>query len=204
MTGPAPQELQASSATTVYLNVYDLIEQNHWTYWCGVGIFHSGVEVYGVEYAFGGHEYDAPGVFATSPKQAPGTVTFRESVPIGETSLSPQEVHAVVQQMGRTYRGNQYHLLQMNCNTFSSDLCERLTGREAPAWVNRLAHMAVALQCLLPAGWLPPLRPPTARPASDDLQEAVMEGDEQRSLLADDLRSERRPYQSAPQLVATS
>ena len=35
--------------------------QNDWTYWCGVGVFHSGVEVYGVEYAFGGHEYDAPG-----------------------------------------------------------------------------------------------------------------------------------------------
>jgi len=28
--------------------------QNDWTYWCGFGVFHSGVEVYGVEYAFGG------------------------------------------------------------------------------------------------------------------------------------------------------
>lgn len=48
-------------SSAVYLNVYDLIEHNDWTYWCGVGIFHSGVEVYGVEYAYGGHEYDAPG-----------------------------------------------------------------------------------------------------------------------------------------------
>jgi hypothetical protein len=65
--------------------------------------------------------------------------------------------------------------------------------------------MAVALQCLLPAGWLPPLRPPTARPDSDDLQAAVTEGDEQRRLLgSEDPRSERRPYQSAPQLVASS
>jgi hypothetical protein len=28
--------------------------QNDWTYWCGVGVFHSGVEVYDTEYAFGG------------------------------------------------------------------------------------------------------------------------------------------------------
>ena len=38
----------------VYLNIYDLSDQNNWTYWCGVGIFHSGLEVYGVEYAYGG------------------------------------------------------------------------------------------------------------------------------------------------------
>lgn len=39
----------------VVLNVYDLADTyNSWTYWCGVGVFHSGVEVYGVEYAFGG------------------------------------------------------------------------------------------------------------------------------------------------------
>lgn len=48
-------------STEVILNVYDLIEHNDWTYWCGVGVFHSGVEVFGVEYAYGGHEYDAPG-----------------------------------------------------------------------------------------------------------------------------------------------
>lgn len=46
--------------TKVLLHVYDLVD-NAWTYWCGVGIFHSGVEIYGVEYAYGGHEYDAPG-----------------------------------------------------------------------------------------------------------------------------------------------
>ena len=54
---------------------------------------------------------------------------------MGETDLSPAEVYEVVQQLGQQYRGNKYHLLQMNCNNFSSDLCYRLTGERAPAWV---------------------------------------------------------------------
>ena len=50
----------------------------------------------------------------------------------------------------------------MNCNHFSSELCSRLTGQPAPLWINRLASLAVSLHCLLPTGWVPPLRPPTA------------------------------------------
>ena len=54
---------------------------------------------------------------------------------IGETALSPQEVQQVVHEMGSAYKGNRYHLLQKNCNAFSNDLCIRLTGKTAPAWV---------------------------------------------------------------------
>eukprot|EP00891_Asterochloris_glomerata_P001592 jgi/Astpho2/1592/e_gw1.00028.75.1_t len=150
----------------VILNVYDLSDQNSWTYWCGVGIFHSGVEVYSCEYAYGGHEYDVSGVFATNPRDAPGPVLYREGIKIGETDLTPQQVQQVVQELGQQYKGNTYHLLERNCNHFSSDLCKRLTGKPAPLWVNRLAGMAVMLHCLLPTAWVPPLSPPTASPTA--------------------------------------
>ena len=39
-------------------------------------------------------------------------VTFRERIKIGETSLSPQEVQVTVQEMGESFKGNAYHLLQ--------------------------------------------------------------------------------------------
>jgi len=49
-----PAASVAMGAARVWVNVYDLMPQNSWTYWCGVGVFHTGVEVYGIEYAFGG------------------------------------------------------------------------------------------------------------------------------------------------------
>jgi hypothetical protein len=150
----------------VFLNVYDLTVQNSWTYWCGIGIFHAGVEVYGVEYAYGGHEYDCSGVFATNPRDAPGQVVFREAISMGHTNLSAQEVQQLVQKMGQQYKGNKYHLLQKNCNHFSNDLCLQLVGRTAPFWVNRLAGVAVMLHCLLPTTWVPPLVTPSALPES--------------------------------------
>ena len=65
------------------------------------------------------------------------TVVWRESVVVGETDLSAQEVQEVVQAMGAEYRGNAYHLLERNCNHFSDELCYKLTGRHPPPWVRR-------------------------------------------------------------------
>lgn len=148
----------------VILNVYDLAAQNSYTYWCGVGVFHTGVEVYGIEYAYGGHEYDMSGIFATNPREAPGAVIFRESITMGETTLSQAEVQQVVMKMGQQYKGNKYHLLQKNCNHFASDLCSKLVGKSAPIWINRLAGLAILLHCLLPTAWVPPLQTPSMLP----------------------------------------
>ena len=56
---------------------------------------------------------------------------------MGETHASPEEVQQVVQNLGDSFRGTSYHLLQRNCNHFSDMLCERLTGHQAPPWVSR-------------------------------------------------------------------
>lgn len=186
----------------VYLNVYDLVPQNEWVHFLGLGIYHTGVEVYNREFAFGGHEYDLPGVFYTEPKAAPGTVACRESILVGRTSLSPQAVYQLIQSMGQEYKGNRYHLLQCNCNTFASDLCYRLTGKTAPHYINRLANFAISVHCLLPQTWLPPLRPPSGIPGQNLLDNSTTSAppptgapvEDERAALLNELGS---PYDSS-------
>ncbi|KAK9842103.1 hypothetical protein WJX81_008544 [Elliptochloris bilobata] len=179
MAAPSRGGRRSLPREQVVLNIYDL-HDNSWLYHLGIGIFHSGVQIHGVEYAYGGHEYDMSGVFATAPRDAPGPVTWRESVVIGYTSLEPHEVQDVVQHLGYEFRGNSYHLLERNCNHFSEALCEKLTGERTPSWVNRLAGLAVMLHCILPSALgLPPLlTTPSVKPAvvTEERQTLLREG----------------------------
>ncbi|KAM2399296.1 hypothetical protein ACFXTH_035872 [Malus domestica] len=99
----------------VYLNVYDLTPINGYAYWLGLGVYHSGVQVHGVEYAFGAHDHATTGIFEVEPKQCPSFV-FRKSILIGRTDLDPKEVRAFMEKLTEEYSGNPYHLITKNCN----------------------------------------------------------------------------------------
>lgn len=135
----------------VYLNVYDLTPINGYAYWLGLGIYHSGVQVHGIEYGFGAHEHSTTGVFEVEPKKCPG-FTFRKSILVGRTDLGPVDVRAFMEKLAEQYSGNTYHLITRNCNHFCNDACIKLTGRPIPRWVNRLARLGFLCNCVLPAG----------------------------------------------------
>ncbi|XP_057794946.1 deSI-like protein At4g17486 [Salvia miltiorrhiza] len=133
----------------VNLNVYDLTSMNGYAYWLGLGVYHSGVQVDGVEYAFGAHEYPTTGIFEGHPKQCDG-FTFRKSILIGYTDMSPGEVRALMEDFSSKYKGNAYNLITKNCNHFCNDACLRLTGSPIPSWVNRLARIGSLCHCIIP------------------------------------------------------
>ncbi|KAJ0231745.1 PPPDE domain-containing protein [Hirschfeldia incana] len=134
----------------VYLNVYDLTPINGYAYWFGLGVYHSGVEVHGIEYAFGAHEYPSTGIFEGEPKQCEG-FTFRKSILIGKTDLGPLEVRATMEELAEIYKGSSYNLITKNCNHFCDEICIKLTGNPIPSWVNRLARIGFMCNCVLPA-----------------------------------------------------
>ncbi|PIN03449.1 hypothetical protein CDL12_24024 [Handroanthus impetiginosus] len=133
----------------VLLNVYDLTPMNGYAYWLGLGVYHSGVQVHGVEYAFGAHEHPTTGIFEGEPKQCEGFI-FRKSILIGWTNMTPGEVRSVMEELADKYRGNAYNLITKNCNHFCNDACVRLTGKPIPNWVNRLARIGNLCHCIIP------------------------------------------------------
>ncbi|KAF5460141.1 hypothetical protein F2P56_020031 [Juglans regia] len=134
---------------SLFLNVYDLTPANDYLYWFGVGIFHSGIEVHGLEYGFGAHEYSSSGVFEVEPRSCPGFI-FRRSVLLGSTDMSRSEFRSFMEQLSAKYNGDTYHLIAKNCNHFTDEVCTRLTGKPIPGWVNRLARLGSFCNCLLP------------------------------------------------------
>ncbi|KAJ4953074.1 hypothetical protein NE237_029906 [Protea cynaroides] len=135
----------------VYINVYDLTAINDYVYWFGLGVYHSGIEVHGVEFAFGAHDFPTTGIFEVEPKQCPG-FTFRKSILIGKSDFSPTEVRELMEKLAEEYTGNTYNLITKNCNQFCNDASIRLTGKPIPRWVNRLARIGLLCNCVLPAG----------------------------------------------------
>ncbi|KAJ0984849.1 hypothetical protein J5N97_003205 [Dioscorea zingiberensis] len=144
MLGRVFSSKRRDGSVPVYLNVYDLTPINGYAYWLGLGVYHSGVQVHGVEYAYGAHENPTTGIFEGEPRQCPG-FAFRKSILIGRTDLGPRQVRELMETLAETYTGASYNLISKNCNHFCDEVCLRLTSNSIPRWVNRLARLGFLL-----------------------------------------------------------
>lgn len=124
----------ATSERAVFLNVYDLHDSNAWLQRIGMGLFHTGVEVGGMEYSF-----NEAGIFKCTPKRTPPPAVFRESIQIGVHEGSANEVSQIIRELREEFSPGTYNLVNKNCNAFSNEFCIKLVQTPIPKWVNRLA-----------------------------------------------------------------
>ncbi|KAI9738581.1 MAG: hypothetical protein M1834_008085 [Cirrosporium novae-zelandiae] len=175
--------------TEILINAYDLLPPGRissvlWV--VGSSLLHSGVVIGEREYAYGGHNKpNASGVYWTKPRQAPPGGTFRCEILHGFTIRPDSEIEEIIAECSRKFLGTNYNLLTNNCNHFTSYLCERLTSRPAPSWLNRAASIGVALPCVVPREWI---QAPDHDTAGGELLDEDDDDDERSAMLKHDRR----------------
>jgi hypothetical protein len=182
--------------TPQLLHLIDLLRQPGkiasilWT--VGVSLLHSGVVINGREYAYGGHDQrGVTGVYWTKPRTEPPGGTFKSEILHGFTVRPQEEIEAILKEASEAFPGTSYNLLNKNCNHFTQYLCEKLTGRSGPAWLNRAASIGVALPCVVPRDWIAPPDFETAEGELMDDDEHI-EANERSGMLSDMDSSHRR------------
>lgn len=142
------------------------------------------------EYAYGGHDRRGmTGVYYTPPKTVPPGGTFKCEILHGFTMRPAKEIEAIIKEASDVFQGTSYNLLSKNCNHFTAYLCEKLTGRPGPSWLNRAASIGVALPCVVPKEWI---APPDFETAEGELVDDDDDSHEQSRMLGNMGTSQRR------------
>ncbi|CAH8432177.1 unnamed protein product [Schistosoma curassoni] len=148
--------------TPVTVNVYDMLWINDYVSSLGIGVYHTGVVVHGIEYSYGGHPLTNSGVFSMLPRDSAylgENYSYKVTLSMGYTDFTASDVPLLLESITTDYRGDQYHLLNKNCNHFSDTFVQLLCGRSLPKWINRLATIGSKLPFIertLPVEWLKP------------------------------------------------
>lgn len=82
-----PFEEPLNGGEAVILNVYSITKLNKFLQFFGVGFYHTGVQIYGKEFSYGGHDQDSSGIMMTEPHALTG-VSLYESFIVGFTRHS--------------------------------------------------------------------------------------------------------------------
>ena len=70
---------------------------------------------------------------------------YKQSLHLGNTDFTEHEVEKILEQLGKEFRGDRYHLMNRNCNHFTGAFSQILTGRYdlavCPSWfLTRIKH----------------------------------------------------------------
>ncbi|TNV75520.1 hypothetical protein FGO68_gene7765 [Halteria grandinella] len=137
----------------IILNVYDLSPDSmgkHFLTMAGIGFFHSGLEINGVEYTYGGNfTHSGTGMYTQSPLMVPEGVKYKESYLLGEIK-DLSKIQQTIEMVKDQFKANQYNLIQQNCNHFTEALSIALVGKRIPSYINRASRIGFFISCFLP------------------------------------------------------
>mmetsp|Transcript_47962 Transcript_47962/g.95424 ORF Transcript_47962/g.95424 Transcript_47962/m.95424 type:complete len:180 (+) Transcript_47962:83-622(+) len=119
----------------VWLHIYDLgcVSKFVVNSWAGTqGIFHVGIEVLDKEWCY----MSRHGLRCHRAMEHPHHL-YKESIALGETMLSAEQVKQKLGDFQQTWPGSAYHFLQRNCIHFAEEFHKALQLTEPfPEWVH--------------------------------------------------------------------
>jgi len=137
-------DAQLGQPNMVYAVVYDLLGNlpflglNRALKVASVGVYHVGIEVYGVEVSFGGGQPpQATGVFITNMPGVNAVHHFYQKVELGKTAMTPEQFdHTLwILQHEPTWRKGNYDIIKKNCIEFSREFAHNLGVNPLPSWI---------------------------------------------------------------------
>lgn len=140
---------------TVYLNIYDVTSLNKALEFVGFGLYHTSVGIFDLEFSYGGHESYSPGTVIVMKGNSAG-LTLKESIPVGHTYYSLDEVNETLKWMGRFWLGCDYDPFRRNCNNFTEKLISFVCEKNEyyyPSYINRFTKMGTIFRM-----WFNPLQ----------------------------------------------
>lgn len=131
----------------------------------GLAIYHTGIEINGSEYAYGGNALlDSSGVYEMRPKKH-DVFLFRQSIEVKDLKLESMEVvYKVLPGIMKKFKANKYNMLRFNCNHFSDEFLRKISKEKQrlPAYLNRPANIGGKVHCLIPIRYLIVIPPGTS------------------------------------------
>jgi len=93
------------SGPDVILNIYEPTQGQSSV--MGMGIYHTGIEISGVEYAYGGGSVSASGVYTQTPREAPpgSSWKFKLAQPLGKAKVPYGKIASEMDKVGAKFKG---------------------------------------------------------------------------------------------------
>ncbi len=143
----------------IFLNIYHLHKclNSSCLKCCCMGVFHSGVELFGTEVSFGGSPDESTGIFLCAPMYSVSSRHFGEqfellsSTCVGLTKMTAGHLIKLIDMISPEWPANSYNLISRNCNHFVEFFLAQIACRnQPPSFVNRCSRLALSVKCCLP------------------------------------------------------
>lgn len=97
--------MENRNAEIVYLNVYNVTSFNKVAEFLGFGFYHTSVQMFNLEFSYGGHDYDNSGIVCVEAGNSAG-LTLKEKIPVGITYYQEEEIDEIMSAFGNFWWGS--------------------------------------------------------------------------------------------------